>query len=895
MPGPTSVRPRADLETPMVGRDAELALVVERLSYGARLITLSGAFGVGKSRLARELTQREVMRDGEALTFVSVDLSEVTRAEGLRDATLQALGKGGGKKSEASSIERVLAAAGALVLVLDPFDRLVRERDVLTRWLDVAPELSIVVVSREHLLLAEEVLVQLDPLPIDASVELFAALAARHRGGRADATKDERAAMAEIVRTLEGIPLAMELAAPRLSVMGVEALLHRLKNRWDVLKRSAPSDAPRDARRGTSKQDDRHLALETSLRWSLELLEPAARAVLEQATVFRGGFSIEAAEAVIVPPAGASVIDCLQALRARSLLSSHEARGLPGDLRLSLLTSVRELAARAVTGEANEALAERHAAHYVRVAEELARELDQHGSREARARLAAERDNLLAIVERILGHGAVSARAADRALRALCAVAPALIAEGGGELVARYLEIGLSIAQGSGADPLLSARALLLRAEVRGARGDRTGADRDLAEALVLANHAGDGALETRVVLALSALAIESGRADEALAGVRRARALLGGAERGTGSAGGRAPTADPHVLTRILALEGAIADHARDAVGARLAYEEALARARALDSPSSEVAMRAALAMLDLREGALETMSVHVSAGLSRAALLGDRASIAWLSALEGTRLQLSGSVTEAVERHRLVARDASEAGPDARGGALSGLAALAHAEAGDRGEARALFAEARAQAARTDADLDALFAIGSARLSASAGRDAEAEEAVRAAGLLTEQMRDPALLELVAGDPLAKSAPSLAARSGLVALAMRVPSRAKADQAPLVDPLALLVSSGAMWFRPPGEERVDLSKRRPLRLLLDRLAEERLARPGGALPWDALLEVGWPGEKMRADAGAHRVRVAISTLRKMGLKELLATDERGYRLAESTPLGRG
>jgi predicted ATPase len=871
MAGPTSARPRADLESPMVGRETELALLVERLSYGARLLTITGAFGVGKSRLARALTQREVMRDGEALTFASVDLSEVTRADGLRDATHAALGRGGGKKSDASSIERVLAAAGALVLVLDPFDRLVRERDVLTRWLDAAPELSIVAVSREHLLLSEEVLVQLDPLALEASIELFAALASRHRGGRIDAGKDERAAIAEIVRTLEGIPLAMELAAPRLSVMGVEALLHRLKNRWEVLKRSA---------KGANKQDERHLALETSLRWSLELLEPATRDVLEQATVFHGGFSIEAAEAVIVPPAGASVIDCLQALRARSLLSSHEARGLPGELRLSLLASVRELAARSVMAEAHDALVERHAAHYVALAEDLARDLERHGSRTARASLALERENLLAIVERILGQGAVSARAADRALRALCAVAPALMAEGAGEVVARYLEIGLSIAQGSGADPLLSARALVLRAEVRGAQGDRSGADRDLAEALVLANHAGDAALETRVVLALSALAIDRGAASEAATGAHRARALAGAAM-------------DAHVLTRILALEGAIAEQARDAVGARLAYEEALARARALDSPSLEAAMRAALALLDLEEGALDHLAVHVTEGLARAALLGDRALLAWLGALQGAQLQLSGALDEAIERHRLVARDAREAGVHAQTSAASGLAALAHAEAGDRGEARALFAEARARAEAIDPDLAALFAIGSARLSASAGRAEEADEAVRAAGLLSERMRDPALLELVAGDPLVARAPTL--RSGLAQLALRVPVRAKEDAAAAPDPRALLVSTGAVWFRAPGEERVDLSKRRPLRLLLDRLAQERLSRPGAALPWDALLEVGWPGEKMRADAGAHRVRVAISTLRKMGLKDLLATDERGYRLAESTPLGRG
>ena len=703
MAGPPSVRPRADADSKLIGRDADLALIVERLSFGARLITVSGAFGVGKSRLARELGQREVMRDGEALTFVQVDLSEVGRAEGLRDATLQALGRSGGKKSEAASIERVLAAAGALVLVLDPFDRLVRERDVLTRWLDVAPELALVVVSREHLLLPEEALIELDPLSVEASIELFASLAARHRGGRVDAGRDERAAISEIVRTLEGIPLAMELAAPRLSVMGVDALLHRLKNRWDVLKRTASG--------ASSKQDERHLALETSLRWSLELLEPAARSVLEQATVFHGGFSIEAAEAVIVPPAGASVIDCLQALRARSLLASREAPGLSGELRLSLLASVRELAERSLTPEARDALAERHASHYVALAESLAHELEQHGSRQARARLAAEQGNLLAIVERILGHGAVSARAADRALRALCAVAPALVAEGAGELVARYLELGLAVAQGSGADPLLSARALLVRGDLRAARGDRAGADRDLGEALVLASHRGDEALETRVVLAIAALAVDRGELASARTGVARARELSG-------------RQIDPHVLTRILAIEGAILEHARDATGARLAYEEALARAKALDSPSSEIAMRAALATLDLKEGALPAMAAHLEGGLARATVLGDRATTAWLGALLGAERQLAGALDEAIDRHRTVAEGAREAGLGVQGAALSGLAALAHAEAGDRGEARRTVRGGARPRREPQSDLAVLFAIGSARLSASAGR---------------------------------------------------------------------------------------------------------------------------------------------------------------------------
>jgi hypothetical protein len=78
-----------------------------------------------------------------------------------------------------------------------------------------------------------------------------------------------------------------------------------------------------------------------------------------------------------------------------------------------------------------------------------------------------------------------------------------------------------------------------------------------------------------------------------------------------------------------------------------------------------------------------------------------------------------------------------------------------------------------------------------------------------------------------------------------------------------------------------------VPLDSRRPLALILDRLARERLEKPGNPLPWDALLEAGWPGERVLPTAGAHRVRVALSTLRKLGLKEALSTTADGYVLA--------
>jgi len=95
-----------------------------------------------------------------------------------------------------------------------------------------------------------------------------------------------------------------------------------------------------------------------------------------------------------------------------------------------------------------------------------------------------------------------------------------------------------------------------------------------------------------------------------------------------------------------------------------------------------------------------------------------------------------------------------------------------------------------------------------------------------------------------------------------------------------------ALVISDDGRWFQPPGAGRVLLMRRRSLRLVLRRLLEERLIRPGSALSVDDLLEAGWPGERVLPHAGAARVYVAVSTLRKLGLREFLVSRDDGYLL---------
>ena len=131
-----------------------------------------------------------------------------------------------------------------------------------------------------------------------------------------------------------------------------------------------------------------------------------------------------------------------------------------------------------------------------------------------------------------------------------------------------------------------------------------------------------------------------------------------------------------------------------------------------------------------------------------------------------------------------------------------------------------------------------------------------------------------------------------ALASASARVRVLLRCETSARPQVAlPPPSDDALVIAHNAQWFRLPFGPQVGLEKRRPLARMLARLACERTEHPGQPLSWAELMEAGWPGEKMIAETGAHRVRVGLSTLRKLGLRELLETTEDGYRLSPQHP----
>jgi class 3 adenylate cyclase len=268
-----------------VGRSADLASVATRLDSGARLLTVLGPAGTGKTRLARRYGWTWLGDWPGGVYFC--DLSDARTLESVFFVVALALDVPLGKDDPAVQLGRAISTRGRCLLILDNFEQIVPHAEAsVGRWLDRAADAAFLVTSRERLHLAGEEVLPLEPLSVDAEgVELFAM---RARTQKADfaLTPDNRATVARVVALLDGLPLAIELAAARIHVLSPAQLLERLTDRFALLA-------------GARSAADRQATLRGAIDWSWNLLLPWEQSALAQCSVFEGGFTLDAAEAVL--------------------------------------------------------------------------------------------------------------------------------------------------------------------------------------------------------------------------------------------------------------------------------------------------------------------------------------------------------------------------------------------------------------------------------------------------------------------------------------------------------------------------------------------------------------------------------------------------------------------
>jgi predicted ATPase len=372
-----------------IGREHELGALAERLRAGSvRLVTLTGPGGVGKTRLALEAARAVQADFADGAYFVS--LAALQRPEEVPAALVDALAIAPlTGESPGEAVERFLAAKHVL-LVADNFEHLLPAARLIAGLLGACPALTVLATSREPLTLHAEERHPVPPLALPPgttedvqalttvdSVVLFCERARAHDPGF-DLADGNTAAVAEICRRVDGLPLAIELAAARCGLLSAGEIAERLDQALGALGAGA-RDAP-----------PRQQTLRATIDWSHDLLGDAEKARFARFAVFAGGATVEAAETIT-----AAGLDVLDGLVAKSLLVRRQHAHAP--TRLVMLETVRAYAAERFAAVGSEqAIRERHHRYFLALAERHRSDQALMGAArsEHAARLDAEIDNL---------------------------------------------------------------------------------------------------------------------------------------------------------------------------------------------------------------------------------------------------------------------------------------------------------------------------------------------------------------------------------------------------------------------------------------------------------------------------------------------------------------------
>ncbi|CAG6395424.1 Predicted ATPase [Actinacidiphila cocklensis] len=394
--------------TSFVGRQAELAAVGADLSR-ARLVTLTGPGGTGKTRLSQEAGDLVAERWADGVWYA--ELAPVSDPRTLPEAVISALGLRDTRLHGGAAETAIVAEAKGkdplrrltdhlatreILLVLDNCEHVIDAAATLVeRLLADCPGLAVLATSREPLGVPGELVRPLDPLPEPTALQLLADRGAAARPGFS--VDDDPVACAELCHRLDGLPLAIELAAARLRSLSPRGLADRLDDRFRLLTGGSRTLLPRQQ------------TLRAVVDWSWDLLAPAERTLLRRLAVFRGGWTLEAAEAICADPQGVSPIDAADAapLLASLVDKSLVLAELTADSeRYRMLETISEYAGERLDESGERSATERrhmtYFREYVRTADPLLRRAGQLVWFE---RLEVEHENLRAALRRAVDAG----------------------------------------------------------------------------------------------------------------------------------------------------------------------------------------------------------------------------------------------------------------------------------------------------------------------------------------------------------------------------------------------------------------------------------------------------------------------------------------------------------
>jgi predicted ATPase/class 3 adenylate cyclase len=644
--------------TPTIGREADIARVrALLLEAGTRLVTVVGPGGVGKTRLAVEVARALDHETADVAGFVELASVEDHRDVASTIARALAVEPRRGETPETALLRRL--AYGESVLVLDNLEHLLDAVPLLASLLGACHGLTVLATSREPLALRAERVYRLEPLPLppaDAPADALLGVPAvalvvgiaQARAGPLPLSAGDAPHIAEICRRLDGLPLALELAAGRLGLLSPRELAERLARDARAVG-TGPRDAP--ARQRT---------LRATLEWSHTLLTEEERTAFAAIAVFAGGASPAAAEEVTDAP-----LDVLDSLVAKQMVRSEAAPD--GGRRLSMLETVRTFAREHLDARPDAAaIRDRHLRHFVPFAEEWRIAYLRDGSNETLARLDLELDNVRAALA-----WAAETGDAERALRLALALSPYTWVRRTREERTRWLAAGLALGE-RGVPPAILARALAEHAAELDHVGDHALAGATHARARVAAAAARDPAAMAEVELARAHAVLQLNRPDDARPHAERALDHAREAR-------------DPVLVANALMEVALCASTLADALGAA---DEAARTFRAHGNTRALAQLMGSLAYTAIYLGEDRVALRLVKEALEASDTLNE---VAYASSNGGIAEALLGNAAAAASRFRRALEAARDAGVvEVFGEAVDGLAAVAALEGRDVRAAR-------------------------------------------------------------------------------------------------------------------------------------------------------------------------------------------------------------